>query len=577
MSKLRNKTKLELTWIGKDSPEKLEPRILLEDSSLSFKSDKVITENDKFDNRLIYGDNLLALKALEQEFTGEIKCVYIDPPFNTGAAFEHYDDGVEHSIWLGLMYQRFEVIHNLLKDDGFLVVHLDDSEMAYAKVILDEIFGRRNYVNTVTMTTNHPSGFKATSSTIFSTANYLLIYAKEKSKAKINKVYIEKEYDKAYSKVIENIEDEPTDWEYKNISDVVANNLGFKTSKEAVKALGDEFDSHISQFAIENAHRVFQTAAIGGGAKIKRGKTIKASLENRNQVMIHPGEDVDGFYILNGRQILFYNKRLVEIDGEKLPGEILTDVWTNIKWNGIAQEGGVDFKNGKKPELLLKRLLEMFSNEGDWVLDSFAGSGTTGAVAHKIDRRWIMIELGEQCFTHVIPRLKRVVSGEDQKGISKLVGWKGGGGFKYYHLAPSLLEKDKYGNWVINKKYNFNMLAEAMCKLKGFTYQPEELVFWKQGQSTETDYIFTTTQLVTRELVEQIQEQLGKEETLLICCKAFNVNSNDFPAITFEKIPPSILESYEYGRNDYSLEIASLPQEVISEKKDSIRGGDKNE
>ncbi|MCM3591149.1 site-specific DNA-methyltransferase [Brevibacillus borstelensis] len=213
-----------------------------------------------------------------------------------------------------------------------------------------------------------------------------------------------------------------------------------------------------------------------------------------------------------------------------------------------------------KPERLLQRIIELSTDPKDIVLDSFAGSGTTGAVAHKMGRRWIMIELGEHCHTHIIPRMKQVIDGTDQGGISKDVNWKGGGGFRYYRLAPSLLEKDKFGNWIINKEYNAPMLAEAMCKHHGFTYSPDDTIYWKQGKSTETDFIYTTTQLVTKEMADQIHEQLGEDETLLICCKAYNANAEIYPNITFQKIPASILYKCEFGRDDYSLKVAQLPQ-----------------
>lgn len=148
--------------------------------------------------------------------------------------------------------------------------------------------------------------------------------------------------------------------------------------------------------------------------------------------------------------------------------------------------------------------------------------------------------------------------------ITKIVDWKGGGGFKYYSLAPSLLEKDKFGNWIISSKYKPSMLAEAVCKHKGFTYQPDESIYWKQGYSTENDYIYTTTQFITREIADHIQEQMKEDETLLICCKAFTAEPNDYPNITFEKIPTSILKNCEYGRDDYSLNIDEL---VIHESK----------
>ncbi|MEZ5814011.1 MAG: site-specific DNA-methyltransferase [Alphaproteobacteria bacterium] len=555
----RKKQKLELTWIGKDKRPRLEPRILLEDPEKSYHAKERVTENDIFDNKLIFGDNLLALKALEAEYAGQVKCIYIDPPFNTGNAFEHYEDGLEHSIWLSLMRERFELLWNLLADDGVIFVHLDDCEMAYAKVMMDEVFGRQNYLNTISMTTNAPSGFKATSSKIFSTVNYVIIFAKDRSKASLNKVFIQKDYDTSYNKVLLNRDAPYSEWEYVSIGDQVSKHLGYESSREARKKLGkDRFEKEIAAFAIENAEKVFRTAAIGGGAKAKRQETITKSKNNKGQVFVHPNEDVEGFYILNGEGIVFYEGRLADIDGERLPGEILTDVWSDISWTGIANEGGVQFKNGKKPEKLIKRCLELASNDGDLVLDSFGGSGTTAAVAHKMGRRWIAVELGEQCHTHIIPRMKRIIDGSDQTGISKDVNWKGGGGFRYYRLAPSMLEKDKWGNWVISKDYNAGMLTEAMCKHMGFTYAPDESHYWMHGHSTETDFIYVTTSSLTHEQLRAISEEVGPNRTLLICCKAFNANAEAFDNLTLKKIPQAVLTKCEWGKDDYSLNVAKL-------------------
>ena len=451
---MSKKQKLELTWIGKENRPKLEPRILLDDPAKSYHAKHRVTENDIFDNRLIFGDNLLALKALEAEFAGKVKCVFIDPPFNTGSAFEHYDDGLEHSIWLGLMRERFERIRNLLSVDGVLFVHLDDSEAAYAKVLLDEVFGRANYLNTISMTTNDPSGFKATAATVFSTVNYLLIYAKDKSTKPLQKLWIPKGYDAGYNKVLVDRDAPVDEWRWVGIGEATADSLGFGSVKDAKKDRGEYFDDDIADFALNNARRVFQPAAIGGGAALKRKITIAKSKTDRDRVYVHPGDEGQGFYIVNGRQMLFYEHRLIEVDGQLVPGEAITDVWTDISWNGIGPEGSVDFKNGKKPESLIKRVLEMASKPGHIVLDSFGGSGTTGAVAHKMGRRWIMVELGEHCHTHIIPRLQKVIDGEDKGGITEAVNWQGGGGFRYYTLAPSLLQQDAYGQWVINKQYN---------------------------------------------------------------------------------------------------------------------------
>ncbi len=552
---------LKLTWVGQDHNIKLEPRILIEKSELSFGS-------SDSENMLIQGDNLLALKALEQDFANKIKCIYIDPPFNTGNAFEFYDDGIEHSIWLDLMFKRFVIMKNLLREDGFIMIHLDDEEMAYCKVLLDQVFGRRNYLNTITLTTNEPSGFKATSSSIFSTANYILFYAKDKFKATINKVFIEKDYDKAYSKVVLNKNEDYSKWLFSTIKDELSKELGFDNSALATKSIGKEkYEELVKDYAIKNSDKVFRTAAIGGGAKIKRKDTIALSQKERNKVMVHPNEDVEGFYILNGEQILFYNKRLEEIDGVLKPAQVITDVWTDIPVTGIASEGNVVFKNGKKPEKLIHRCLSMTTDKGDWILDSFAGSGTTAAVAHKMNRKWITVEIGSQAVEHCYPRLKNIVEGADKTGITNIVNWQGGGGFKFYTLAPSLLKQDNFGNWVISQEYNADMLAAAMAKQEGFKYQPHERTYWKQGQSSEQDFIFTTTQFLTVEALDSIKDEMQPGETLMICCKSFQKEcKSKYANITIKKIPQMLLGRCEYGKEDYSLNIINLPFEREDEE-----------
>ena len=205
-----------------------------------------------------------------------------------------------------------------------------------------------------------------------------------------------------------------------------------------------------------------------------------------------------------------------------------------------------------KPERLIERILSLATKPGDLVLDSFAGSGTTGAVAHKMGRRWIMVELGDHCETHVVPRLKKVIDGEDPGGVTESVGWKGGGGYRYFKLAPSLLEKDQFDNWVIAKSYNAEMLAEAMCKHFGFTYAPSTEQYWMHGHSSETDFIYVTTNSLTHEQLAAISDEVGPEQTLLICCKAFQGgNADAFRNLTIRKIPGAILDRCEWGKDDY--------------------------
>jgi adenine-specific DNA-methyltransferase len=260
------------------------------------------------------------------------------------------------------------------------------------------------------------------------------------------------------------------------------------------------------------------------------------------------------------RLITWLNDVVEIIDGKIYKKDLQGTYWDGINLNNLTKEGNVEFSNGKKPESLLQRIIEMSTNEGDIVLDSFLGSGTTAAVAHKMGRRWIGIELGDHCYTHCLPRLKAVVDGE-QGGISKDVNWQGGGGFRFYELAPSLLKKDKYGNWVIDERYNADMLAAAMAKHQGFTYAPDSEIFWKQGYSYEKDYIFTTTQFVTLEYLDLIHQEMAEDESLLICCKAFQEGADQrYDNINIKKIPLILLNKCDFGVDSYSLNIVGLPE-----------------
>ena len=223
-----------------------------------------------------------------------------------------------------------------------------------------------------------------------------------------------------------------------------------------------------------------------------------------------------------------------------------------------------------KPEKLIERVLTLGSNRGDLILDSFLGSGTTAAVAQKMGRRYIGVELGEHAYTHCAARMKKVCKGEDPGGITESQQWKGGGGFKFYELAPSLLKKDSHGHLVINKEYNADMLAAAMAKMEGFTYEPSTESFWKQGHSSETDFIYTTTQFVTVESLGAILGTMADGESLLVCCKAFQPECKNFSSrISVKKIPSVLLGRCEFDHDDYSLNIIELPQtEEIDDSED---------
>jgi adenine-specific DNA-methyltransferase len=556
---MAGKQKLELTWIGKEIRPKLEPRVLLEEADKSHHAVHRVSPRDLFDNRLVFGDNLLALKALEGEFARAIKCIYIDPPFNTQQAFEHYDDTTEHSDWLRLMRDRIEILKRLLSMDGTLFVHIDDNELGYLVVLLDEVFGRENRLYIVTFKQGSATGHKSINPGCVSTTNFLLIYARDKEQWVPNRVYTSRERDDRYGQFIENVDEACDCWRIVTLTKAFAASRGI-TEKDA-RALAKLDPALLDEFVLQNAKSVIRYARPSyDGVSAEARTLIDRSLKEKDVIFRLQRDDHSDIYLKGGERILFYKDKLKSVDGKLVAGEPLTTLWDDIFSNNLHAEGGVEFPKGKKPEALLKRVLELCSAPGDWVLDSFSGSGTTGAVAHKMGRRWIMLELGEHCHTHIIPRLRHVIDGKDASGITKAVKWKGGGGFRYFRLAPSLLARDKCGNWVICKEYNGPMLSEALCKLEGFTYKPSETVYWQQGFSTERDFLYVTTAHLSHDQLQQLSDEVGHERTLLVLCTAFRGKSDQYPNLTVKKIPKQVLSRCEWGHDDYSLRVENLPK-----------------
>ena len=569
---MKSKQKLELTWIGKENRPRLEPRVLLEDPTRSYHAATRVTDHDIFDNRLIFGDNLLALKALEQEFAGKVKCVFIDPPYNTGNAFDHYDDGLEHSIWLGLMRDRLDILTRLLAPDGFFCAHIDDSEGAYLKVLCDEIFGRPNYLTTFYFQVRYGNKTLAEDNAYQKVVEQCHVYGKDARQC-------------APVKEVEEYKVEKFEWEIQEFFPGKQVELGGKR----VEIFGPEQYKFVR--VAPHLKALKETWATGSLLKQKgsSGEFLAKYLAPRKELdglgclykVYGIGEDGIGYRYFTGPKKAsatkgkFYSgiplDRLREIKQGRSTKEkpIVNFYDLSANFGNCRQEGGVEFRSGKKPEKLLELILKHFSREGDLVLDSFAGSGTTGAVAHKMGRRWIMVELGEHCHTHIIPRMKKVIDGEDPGGVTGGTGWKGGGGFRHYRIAPSLLEKDRFGNWVISRQFNATLLAEAMCKLEGFMYAPSETEYWMHGYSTERDFIYVTTQTLTREQLQKLSEDVGENRSLLVCCSAFRSRDlSQFPNLTVKKIPKMVLNRCEWGKDDYSLEIKNLPSpppELFSE------------
>lgn len=522
---MTKKTKLELTWPGKDDRPKLEPRILIEDPAKSYHASARRGDADQFDNMLIKGDNLLALKALEADYAGKVKCVFIDPPYNTGSAFTHYDDGLEHSLWLSLMRDRLELIKRLLSDEGSLWITIDDNEAHYLKVLCDEIFGRMNFVSNVIWQKKFSPQNDA--KWISASHDHVLCFAKDKTKWFPNPLPRSQAMDDRYK----NPDNDPK---------------GLWASTDITRA--------------EHRDRDYWGLITPAGTEVfpARGRSWSRPKENIEKLK------AEGrlWFGPNGDRMPRLKKYLEDMDGGLTPQSIWPhdEVGNNqeAKREILALDSDTVFDT-PKPERLIYRILHLATQPSDLVLDSFAGSGTTGAVAHKMGRRWIMVEIGDHADTHILPRLQKVIDGSDSGGISKSANWKGGGGFRYFTLAPSLLSQDKYGNWVIAKDYNPAMLAEAMCKHMGFTYAPSAEDYWRHGASTETDFIYVTTQSLTHEACAKIAQDVGPDRSLLICCKAYSAEAEAFENLTLVKIPSAILQKCEWGRDDYSLNIQNLP------------------
>jgi len=467
------------------------------------------------------------------------------------------------------MHSRLRILKNLLSEDGFICVQIDDNESAYLKVILDEIFGRVNYVNTFYVQVRYGNKTLAEDNDYQKVIEQIHIYSKNIKNAKANKKTEPYRVDKF-------------EWHIEELAAGEIIELGgkkveiFKEGTYSINKIEPNLNALKETWATGSLVR--QTGS--SGEFLDKYLAPRKNIDGLSTMykVYGIGEDGLGYRYMTGPKKQdatkgkFFSgiplKTLEDIkngDSDKSkPIENFYDLAGNF--GNCRHEGGVSFGGGKKPEALMQLILEYFSNPNDLILDSFGGSGSTAASAHKLERKWITIELGEQAYTHIQPRLKSVVNGSDQTGISTVTNWKGGGGFKFYNLAPSLLNEDKYGNWIISKEYNAQMLASAVAKQEGFKYEPDEHVYWKQGMSSEKDFIFTTTQFITAELMDKIHEEMQSGESLLIACKSYQEGcENRHANISIKKIPHMLLGRCEFGKDDYSFNIVNMPLDEDTE------------
>ncbi len=512
--------KLELTWYGKDEPIRVEPRLLIENTALS----NTVADSDT-ENMLIHGDNLLALKALEGKYAGQVKCIYIDPPYNTGSAFEHYDDNLEHSQWLNLMRPRLEIMRNLLAGDGSIWISIDDDEGHYLKILCDEIFGRNNFIATCIW---HKKHTRANDAKWFSdNHDFILVYAKNKSVWHPYLLPRTAESEKGYS----NPDNDPR---------------GVWQSLPLQARSGSD-----PNFMHTFSNGVVWTPPAGRFTAFSHESLDEMEKDNR----IWFGKD--------GKNVPRYKKFLSEVKDGLVP----TTLWFRDEV-GDNQEAKEEVKQlnsddvfaTPKPERLIERILILASKPGDLILDSFLGSGTTAAVAHKMGRRYIGVEMGDHAYTHCKVRMDKVIAGEDKGGITKSVKWQDGGGYRFYELAPTLINEDAFGEFIINPEYDADMLAAGVALHEGFTYQPDSTLFWKQAVGNESSYLFVTTRHLTAEYLDSIKSTMEEGEYLIIACRSFDAGLDKvYDNITIKKIPQMLLSRCEFGKTDYNLNIVHPP------------------
>ena len=414
----------------------LEPKLLT--NHVNFPKNN---SNNLSGNLLIKGNNLLALHTLKYNYYNKIKLMYWDVLYNTMNDNVPYNDSIKHSSWLTMMKNRLIVARELLREDGVIFIQLDYNEQAYLKVLMDEIF-KDGYVGLITVKTSSESGVKVNSNKPIKTSEYLLIYAKNKERFIYKHPKVITGYDKNYKYVVKNREESIEKWKIINFKDYASELLNKKSSSIS--------DKELEKIQIDNCERIFSVRDISNNLK---DHIIKNKIDTN---LVHEYITSTGKKTLlykNG-EIVFIEKKVIDINGVKFLTKLASDIWTDISWDGIANEGGIKLKNGKKPERLLQRIIESTTNENDIVLDAYFGSGTTGAVCMKTNRKFIGIEQLSSHFDLSIQRLSNVING-DSTGISKDTNWKGGSDF-------SALELKKLNQFYIDKITSIDTNADLI-------------------------------------------------------------------------------------------------------------------
>ena len=457
---------------------------------------------------------------------------------------------------MDLMAKRLRILYRLLEENGLLWIHLDDTEVHYCKIILDEIFMRRNFVSHITYERSAVAGI-GQGGYLVNTTEHILLYKKGSLPEKNNQSYEELGMNimKRYNKYVSDFGSRELVREFVAKSNGktvrIYKHTGFKIQSISLKNASEREPELRTEFA-SHLDTLF------------RGNRVQKENEFQNDIISEL--EKNGFYSMDyipsrgkneGQQttLYYYNCELlswlrdttsVNEEGMLTKSTKMTTLWkhSEIPKADIANEGGVYFPRGKKPEQLLKRIIEMSTEPGDIVLDSFLGSGTTAATAHKLGRQWIGIEMGEQAYTHCKQRLDSVIDGTDQLGISKTIGWKGGGGYHFYELAPSLLVKsDKLPIYRINPSYTFEMLCEAICKIEGFRYKPQDVF---HGHSSEKRFIHITTEFINAGYIKSLSARLAEGQSLVVYGTKIQSDMILPDNIEVKRIPKDLLEKCDF-------------------------------
>lgn len=478
----------EIFWNETLAPDEidrlLDPKVLTNWKKYDQQGEQEVTEITDNDNLIIKGNNLLALASLKKRYAGKVKLIYIDPPYNTGNDSFLYNDTFNHSTWLSFMKTRLKLAKELLSEQGTIVISIDNNELSYLQILMDEVFGVINRKNIITVKRGSVTGAKVINPGLVNISEFILVYSKNSNYWKPNRLFKKKDWDTRYNGFILNYSEGIENWKFTTVLKAFADSYQLPKNKLR-KVLGDKYESELEKFVYSNSDKVMQPATLDENSVSQSAVELKRESEgNKEKVFVLERENNRPYYIFNGKLILFMKDRLNTIDGEETFSEPMTDIWDDVLPNDLHNEGGIKLRKGKKPEKLIQRIVELCTKSNDLVLDFFIGSGTTASVCNKLDRRFIGIEQLDYIEELPVQRLINTINGE-QSGISKSVNWQGGGSFIYCELSKY---NQKYADLILESGSKEKLLSIwSEMKEKAFlSYQFDKQTFDERIEAFKT-------------------------------------------------------------------------------------------